>query len=484
MGSHDNSIAITVFLITIVAAFAFSVLGRQRDRGRTSVIAAQGMNRWLVGLSAGATANSGFVVAGAVGLGYSFGLHWVMLPLAWFLGDLAFWTWFPHRINAAGRTTGASTVADLITTGLGNRQARLIRSVIALVVLACLGGYTAAQWLAGEKFVTGAFGLDPNLALFGFAAVIVAYTSIGGFRGSMYTDSYQAVLRLIATTVAIGALAFVALADPGAVWNELSNAEPDFLALFPAATFVSTFAFVLGYAAAALGFGLGQPQVLTRYMSASSPEEAQAAKWIYLFFVQYTWVAMTLFGVLLRGVMPGLKDGETGLAVFFSNFMPPLLTGIIIADIFATIAATANSLIVAMAQTIRYDLLGLKDSKAGGRDLLLPSFLVGAATMALSLILEGNVVTLALSSVAIMGAGLAPSVLIRILGWRCTASSLFAAITAGTFTAIAWKLVGFDATLNEALPGMTAGITVNWLTAWLLSRASARQSNPAPSTLN
>lgn len=484
MNSHDNGIAITVFLITIVAAFALSVLGRLRDRGSTSAIAAQGMNRWLVGLSAGATANSGFVVAGAVGLGYAFGMHWVLLPLAWFLGDLAFWAWFPRRINAVGRATSASTVADLITAGLDKRPARLVRGLIALVVLACLGGYTAAQWLAGEKFVTGAFGLDPNFALLGFAAVIVAYTSIGGFRGSIYTDSYQAVLRLIATTVAIGALTFVALANPSAVRNELGAAGPNFLALFPDMTFASTFAFVLGYAAAALGFGLGQPQVLTRYMSASSPEEAQAAKWIYLFFVQYTWVAMTLFGVLLRGVMPGLEDGETGLAAFFSKFMPPLLTGIIIADIFATIAATANSLIVAMAQTVKYDLLGLGDSKAEGSDLMLPSILVGAATMGLSLVLKGNVVTLALSSVAIMGAGLAPSVLVRILGWRYTPTSLFAAIAAGTFTAIAWKLVGFDAVLNEALPGMSAGIAVNWLIARLLSRVIARQAAPIPSTLN
>lgn len=461
MNSHDHALSITVFVITVIAAFGFSALGRLRDRGRSTTISEQRLNRWLVGLSAGATANSGFVVAGAVGLGYTYGLHWVMLPLAWLLGDLAFWAWFPSRINAAGRQSGASTVAALMTAGFAARDARMIRAVVAVVVLACLGGYTAAQWLAGEKFVTGAFGVDANVALIGFAAVIVAYTSIGGFRGSIYTDSYQAVLRLIATTVAVLALAWVALSQPEAFRLEIGKAGPSFLAPFPGMTLAGAVAFTLGYAAAAFGFGLGQPQVLTRYMSAASPEEATGAKWIYIFFVQYTWIAMTLFGVVLRGVMPDLPDGETGLASFFSQFMPPLLSGIIIADIFATIAATANSLIVAMAQTLRHDLFGYSEGGREGRGLIWASVLVGAATMILSLVMKGSVVTLALASVSIMGAGLAPSVLVRVLGWRHTALSILTAIITGTSVAIVWKMCAFDAVLNEALPGMLAGLAAN-----------------------
>lgn len=463
MNSHDSGIATLVFLITIVVAFALSVLGRLRDRGRSGAIAAQGMNRWLVGLSAGATANSGFVVTGAVGLGYTFGLHWVALPIAWFLGDIVFWTWFPRRINAVGRETAASTVAELITAGLDKRPGRYMRGLIALIMIACLGGYTAAQWLAGEKFVASAFGLDSNFALLGFAAVIIAYTSIGGFRGSIYTDSYQAVLRLIATTVALGALVWVAVNNADTVLYEIEAAGPHFLMIFPEMTFAGAFAFMLGYAAAALGFGLGQPQVITRYMSASSPAEAQAAKWVYILFVQYTWIAMTLFGVLLRGVLPDLDDPETGLAVFFSNYMPPVLTGVIMADIFATIAATANSLIVAMAQALRRDLFNGNIKENGGTDILVPSIIVGFLTMLASMVMHGSVVSIALSSVSIMGAALAPSVLIKIMGWSYTPASIFTAILSGTVIAITWNFIGLGASLNEALPGMLVGIVSNFL---------------------
>jgi sodium/proline symporter len=466
-------IAIGVFALTIVLAFGFSVLGRVRElKSHPRNVASQGLGRWLVGLSAGAAANSGFVVAGAVGLGFSAGLHWVMLPLAWFLGDLVFWGLFPRRINAFGQAMGANTVADLITANFASRPSRVIRAIIAVVVICCLGGYTAAQWLAGEKFVTGAFGLGPEVALVVFAAIIVAYTVIGGFRGSVYTDSYQAVLRLGATTLAGGARVAVARRAPEQTLHAIAAQGPQFLQAFPGMTLPAAVGFVAGYAAAALGFGLGQPQVLTRYMSAASPDEAQGAKWIYIGFVQYTWIVMTLFGVLLKGVMPGLKDGETGLAAFFSAYMPPVLTGVIIADIFATIAATSNSLMVAMAQTLRYDLMGARRDGRGS-DLLIPTTVIGLGTMALSLVIAGNVVTIALASVSILGAGLAPSVMARILGWRHSPASILASIVVGAGAAIAWKVAGFDDAVNAAAPGIAAGLLVNYGVARLSARAPA-----------
>ncbi len=61
---------------------------------------------------------------------------------------------------------------------------------------------------------------------------------------------------------------------------------------------------------------------------------------------------MTVFGMALRGVMPAIADPETGLSLFHRSNTGPLITGIIAADVFATIAATSNSLLVALAQTV------------------------------------------------------------------------------------------------------------------------------------
>lgn len=58
----------TIFGITLVATFLAAFLARRHSRcDKEGGLAELKLNRWLVGLSAGTTANSGFVT-GAVGL--------------------------------------------------------------------------------------------------------------------------------------------------------------------------------------------------------------------------------------------------------------------------------------------------------------------------------------------------------------------------------------------------------------------------------
>jgi Na+/proline symporter len=468
--------AVAAFCAVLIATFITAWKGH-RDAGDDAErhIAHQRLNRWLVGLSAGATANSGFVVTGAVGLGYSYGLYWLLLPFGWFLGDLVFWRYFPHRINAYGAQANATTLADVI--GYGLRVGRFHPLVIAssAIVVLCLGGYTMAQWVAGQKFLEGAFGVSGHWTLLVFAAVIVAYTSLGRFRGSVYADTLQAVTRMLGTLVALGTVSWWAMADTASFAQNIGTAGDGFLSILGGGTVVSAIGFVLGYAAASLGFGLGQPQVTTRYLAARSPQETRAAQWIYIGYVQCTWATMTVFGVLLRGVMPGLTDPEKGLTVFASSALPPLLVGFIVADIFGAIASTANSLLVSMAQATR-DLLG---TGPGHRvPFWALSLGLGLATMLASATLAGDasVFTLAISSVSLMAAGLAPAVAIKVLRWPHTALSLTVAVFAGVAAALAWKITGLSNAINESAIGIPLGLIANYA----LTRRIAASMSSAP----
>jgi sodium/proline symporter len=463
-----DTISVSVFAATLLATLFVAYLGRQHDARRArGGLANQGLNRWLIGLSAGATANSGFVVTAAVGLGYSYGVRWLLLPLAWLLGDIFFWIIFPHRINQAGASAQATTITDVLTSGLPQGPKRLLQRLVGVIILACLGGYVSAQWVAGEKFLGGAFGMSQLSALIAFAAVIIVYSALGGFRGSVYADTLQATIRIVGTAVAAIAIWVVATRDPATFAENIRTAGSDFLSLMPDGYLLAAGS-TLGFAAAALGFGLGQPQIVTRYFAGATPKETQSAWWIYMLFVQSTWLVMTAFGVALRGVMPELADPETGLSVFHRTTTGPVITGIIAADIFATIAATSNSILVAMGQTITFDLLsGSKNPAVRNRDLWGPIAAVGLITMAFSLVMHSTVLNLALSSVALMGAGLAPAMIVRVLGWRHTATSLIASVLVGLGVATLWRLVGLGGIVNEAAPGIAAGLLGNWAAAAL-----------------
>lgn len=460
----DQTISQAVFVVSLVVTFAVAAVGRRTAlRRREDDLAGRSLNRWLVGLSAGATANSGFVVTGAVGLGYTFGMQWVMLPIAWLLGDLVFWRYFPQRINAFGRDTGAVTLSEMLSHGLDHRWARWASILSAAVIIAGLSGYTAAQWLAGQKFLSGAFGFSSHTALAIFALLIIAYSTIGGFRGSVYADSFQAVVRLFGTGLVLAAAVWAA-AGQHAFATRIDAAGPDFFNPFPGATFAGAIAFMGGWAAAALGFGLGQPQIVSRYLASSSPDETQAARWIYIGFVQSTWITMTVVGMILRGVMPGLEDPEAALSVFVQAFLFPVATGVIIADTFGVIASTANSLLIAMSQSLKHDILN--HTPLGGKTRLSIALLTlvgGLCTMVLSFVIGGSVVSLALSSVSMVGAGLAMPVVIKVVGWKHTGVSLTAAIVVGVASAVAWVQLGMSQYLNEAPVGMALSAATNWL---------------------
>ena len=464
----DNLFSLTglIFLLVVLLTFAVTFVARKHSTLSEGGVADENLNKWLVGLSAGATANSGFIVTAGVGLGYVYGVQWILLPLAWLLGDIVFWLFFPHKINEYGRKAKAHTLTELVTHNLNPSWVKAVSLIVGLIVILCLGGYTAAQWLAGQKFLNGAFGISPLPSLFLIGSLIVGYTAIGGFRGSIYADSFQAIVRLIGTVICIWGVWHVAKIDLPSFNANIADAGPTFLKLFSFPSFGAGLGFILGFAFAGFGFGLGQPQIISRYLAGASPKETRSAWWIYLGFVQFTWIAMTLFGVLLRGVMPELDDPETGLSIFFTVSFGPIVAGLIVSDVFATISATTNSLLVSMSQSLKHDLLKPLSKKYENIPLWLGTVLLGGLSMGVAYYaqsLGGSVFDLALSSASLMGAGLAPLIIIKTLNWRHHAFSLLVAIVMGMLVAWLWRSQGYSSIMNEAGPGMIVGLLTNYI---------------------
>jgi Na+/proline symporter len=457
---------VLVFVSTIFVTFALTLFARKRSsKLETQALSEQGLNRWLVGLSAGATANSGFIVTAGVAVGYLYGTYWLLLPLAWLIGDLFFWKLFPAKINRFGRNASARTVTDLVTHGFTNKWTLIISLTVGLLIIAALMGYTSAQWLAGQKFMTGAFGVSSEVALGSFAALIIAYSVIGGFRGSIYADSFQAVIRVLATIIILWVVISVALNSPDTFWANINSQGEGFLNPLTTTSLTTILGFVLGFASAGFGFGLGQPQVISRYLAGKSPQETKSAQWIYIGFVQFTWISMTLFGIILKGIMPDIDavDAESALSIFITEYFGPILAGLILADIFATIAATSNSLIVAIAQSLRNDILVKMRLLPQAFPLWPITLICGALSMIAAYFIGGTVLSLALASISFLAAGLAPAVIIKVMNLQHSAVSVFFAILGGLTIAFTWQKIGLSSSINESAPGMIGALIINYL---------------------
>jgi sodium/proline symporter len=463
----QGSLSLVVLALSVMAIYLISILINHQQKSQTEnpqALSTYKLNKWLIGLSAAATANSGFVVTGAVGLGYGSGLSALWLPVGFFLADVLFWKVFPKKINEFGQHSGANTLADLLTWQTSGQSRLFINTVVALIVLVFLGGYISAQWIAGGKFIHHAFHLDPAISLVVFASSIVLYTAIGGFKGSVLTDVFLSMVRILGTLVILATIVATAF-HANTFQHNIGHAGSAFLNPLPEGIGFLALA-VLGYFSTSLGFSLSQPQLISRYLAGKDGQEAQSAWWIYLSFVYGTWVSMTVFGILLRGVMPGIADQEAGLIIFFQTAMPEWLTAMMVTTVFCTIAATANSLLIAIAQSVNHDLLPLMNLK--NLPVYRTSLVIGAITMLFALLTQNQSISqIVLGALSIMGAGLAPAIIIRLMGWQYTPLSIAGSIVAGVASASLWKtLMFYNAAvnglhLNESLIGIFVAFAVN-----------------------
>ncbi len=452
-----------MFVVTLVAIFGVAFYARRRSvRDENAGLSEMKFNRWLVGLGASTTANSGFIATGSVAVGYAFGLKSLVLAIGWLLGDLVFWYFFPARINRVGRESRATTIPDILVYKLSGSTTTLLRVVCAVIILAGLLGFLAAQWFAGQKFLAGAYAVPDPTALVLFASIIIGYSSIGGFRGSIYTDVLLAAIRLAGSVIALTAVIWFALDDRAAFSTNIAAAGAGFMSV-RSGGIAGTASFMFGFALAAICFGLGQPHVLTRYLSGRSPEETRSAWWIYIGFGQFMWVSMMIFGALLRGVMPDITDPQIGLSVFFQTKTNAALTGFILVHVFATNAAASNALLVTMAQTITHNILprAFRDRNLQ-RCLLIAILFVGAISILAAAAMHASTYEVAFSAMPLMGAGLAAGVMIKVLGWRHSAASLLCAVLGGITAAVVWHLLGFGSYINEPGIGTAAGLLINW----------------------
>lgn len=443
----DKTIILLVLITTLVAVI-YATRKKSSDV-RLEALAGRSLGPWVLALSAGATANSGFVLTGAVGLGYAYGLMWCLLPLGWLIGDLIFWSFFAKKINVISHNKNIVTLPEFLAAHTNNGSSRVIRTLSAIILVVLMTAYISSQWLSAGKIGGYVFGTDilTTAVIFGFCVAV--YTAFSGFRGAVYTDFIQAIFMLI--------LAVTMLALSGTLFFEESIATsadlPDeFLSLTGTLSWWQVLLFLIGFTLASIGFNLGQPQMVTRWMAAKSESDIKKAQWLYIGFIQLTWMTYTFLGAVIRLVIEDIEDAEQGLFIFVNQFAFPGLIGLLIAGTMATIASTAASALAVCGEMIRNDIVQNQTSQR--KSFVLVIVFISFLWLLVS---DMNVFELSIMAVSLIGASLAAPMIYCLLFRPFGSLSCQIAIISGLFCGILWKYLGFSNIVNEALLSITVG---------------------------
>lgn len=468
----NSGITLLTFTVFVAVFLWIGAIAAQVSRNTEAdyLLGSRSFGKLFIGLSMGATANSGWLMLGAVGLAYAKGLSAFMMVIPILIGELIFWRFFPDKLNRLSVEQDAQTIPEFLGTAIPKPAGkRSITFLVAIITIIFVGAYTVAQFLAAAKTLNAFFEIDTNYGVIIAAISILIYCVTGGLRASIWTDVVQS---FVVMAVCFGVLPFAIIGGGGfsEIWSALTAINPDltnFTAGYNAFTLTT---FVIGFIGFGFCFSMSNPQSLVRLLAGKSPEEAKRAGWIYVAYTYSTWIAMMAFGMVCRAVIPGLDDPELALPSYAIANFPPVLIGIVLAGVFSTVASTADSQVLVCSSALGRELFprwSRKMSKKYGVKYEQGVTLVfGLVTMVATLFassprVESTVFTLVFFAVGAMGGSIGPAMFIILLQRRTNTLALGGSMVAGLTTTIVWGLLAYNNILNEMLPGFIVALVVH-----------------------
>ena len=444
--------ALAIFLLIGIAS-ALKSRGTKADY----YLASQAITPPLAGLSAIATNNSGYMFIGLMGFTYAVGLSSLWLMLGWIVGDFLMSLVIHERLRHYTEKLGEVTFASVLARWWGEEYV-VLRRVIALLTLAFLGSYAAAQLNAGGKALNALFGWNPTSGAIIVAAIVALYCLAGGIRASIWTDVAQSVVMLIS----MGAMLVVGLAAVGGIGGALEGmrAVPGFLDPFPPDLLLPGISGMLLFVAGWLfaGFSvIGQPHIMVRFMALkNSAQFAQVRFYYYGFFVVFYAMAAGV-GLLSRLLLPDLAglDPELALPTMAASLLPPIFVGIVVAGIFAATMSTADSLVLACSSALTHDLLSRRLEKP--LELKAVTMLVVALALVIALNGTQSVFVLVIFSWSGLASAFGPLLFVYARGHRVSESHALTMLAVGLAVALSWRWLGWQDMVYEGMPGMLAG---------------------------
>jgi sodium/proline symporter len=425
-------------------------------------VAGKRLPSWVIAFSSNATGESAWLLLGLTGMGYAIGVHAFWVILGEVLGVASAWIWVARPFKEFTDRFDSITVPDYLTDRFRDRS-HVFRWLSAIIILSMVVAYTAAQLTASGKAFDAFLGTGYEVGVWMGLAIVLFYTTVGGFKAVAYSDFFQGVLMLGCLIV----LPFVGIAAVGG-WGELMAklAAEDPALLRPMGAFglgPAGLASALGFVAIGFAF-LGSPQLLTRFMAARDQKQiVDGGFWAVLCVIGFD-VGAVFGGMAGRALFPGLADSETILPQMGHALFPAFFTGILLVVVLAAIMSTVDSLLILASSVVVRDVVQkAMGSKASDARLSLlgkgVTVLIGVVGLAVALAQVRVIFYFVLFAWSGIAAAFTPVVLCSLFWRRTTKLGAVAGMIGGFVVTVVW-VVAFKERfwdLYEMIPGFIAG---------------------------
>ena len=470
-----NIAELIVFIIYLAFMLGIGVwfFLRSKDSGEKDYfLGGRQMGPWVSALSAGASDMSAWVLMGLPASIYAMGIGqtWIAIGLA--IGYALSWIFEAPRLRRYSVAAGDSITIPQYLTNRFLSKNKALQIICAVIFLVAYTIYAASSIKACGTLFNTVMGIDPTIAMFIAAVIIIGYTFLGGFSAVCWTDFFQGLLMLAALLIApIFALALVNSGDAAITMEQLPEG---YWTLFTNwKDVISGLGWGLGY--------FGMPHIIIRFMSLRSDKDLRKSAKIGI-----TWTLLILIFSVAAGCighlfLGNIEDSSTVFITMVRRIFPAVISGILLSAILAAAMSTADSQLLASASAFASDVYKpvLRKGKASDKEMLWAGRFVVLAIAVIALIIaanpgSGTIMGLVENAWGVFGAAFGPVILLSLFWRRLTFGGAVGGIVVGAAVDILWLAFLKGTGIYEIIPGFICGLIVTVVVS-LLGKAPTKE---------
>ena len=471
-------IAFILYFVAVLAIGIWFFLRSKVGGDKEYFLGGRSMGPWVTAMSAQASDMSGWLLMGFPGAILAFGLGQVWIGVGLAIGTIANWVLVARRLRRFSAASGdAITLPQYLTNRFATANPAL-KIACAVIFLISFTIYVASAFNAGTavftKVIPGLVGKE-ILAMAIFAAIVLVYTFLGGYKAVCWTDFFQGIMMLCALLLVPIVMAIGGDSDP-----EYLEAFKDGVTAFGTNPFKASF----GEIVSGLGWGLGyfgMPHILVRFMAIKDASMVKksaivASSWVVLSLGAAAAIAIIGRSFLLSDgialadkLLPG--NQQNIFIEIVVDMFPAFITGILLAAIIAASMSTADSQLLVASSAFTSDLYQplIRKNKASERETLWVGRIVVAAVTLIAFAIAAtgvgkadswasNIMAMVENAWGLFGAAFGPVVILSLFWRRFNYAGALAGILAGAVVDLVWLFTLTGVTgIYEIVPGFIVG---------------------------
>ncbi|RLC50689.1 MAG: sodium/proline symporter [Candidatus Cloacimonadota bacterium] len=468
------------FIVYLLCVLVIGIITYKSNKNHADYfIAGRKLNPWVVAFSERASGESAWLLLGLPGAALAAGFLEIWTAIGCIAGIIFSWCVIAFDLRVETENFNSITLPNFFAAKFG-KDDKILRIVSMIIIIFFFTFYLAAQFNGAGKVLNVTFGLSQTTGILIGAIVIIFYTMMGGFFAVAWTDLIQGII-MIGALVILPLVGLVAIAEQGhSLTSAVSQAGHEFTSTVGGKTGWAAVAVVIGGLSWGLGY-MGQPHLLTRFMSIKSVDKIKISRRIAII-----WAIPAFIGAMLVGLV-GLslygqgyfQDVEKVMPHLATTLLPAWLAGIFISGAIAAMMSTADSQLLVISSSVIEDFYHQTLKKEVTEKALLMlsrivTIVVGLIGVLIALFSKQLIFSLVSYAWSGLGASFGPGLLLLLKWKETTKQGILAGMITGSAVTVIWKNI-------SVLDGIVTHRFVAWVLAfiavWLVSKITAKKED-------